>query len=112
MELRHSVQTCLQSLNDEAEKGRPYHVVFLSLSPHSLEVAKQISTHPNLKRTKLILISDYAESIEKSDMLSAGFSTNITKPFKQSQIFDAIVTTISDASHSIPVAKQFKLFKI
>lgn len=98
-----SVKSCLQTLQDETERGRPYDVIFLSLSPKSLDVAKQITTNPMFKKTKLILISEYGEVINQSEMLSLGFAANITKPFKQSQIFDSIVSTISDASHSVPV---------
>ena len=99
-----TVKSCIQALVDEAEKGRPYDLIFLSLSPNSLEAAKQISRNPILKKTKIILISEYGETYDASEILAGGFSANITKPFKQSQIFDSIITTVSDASHSLPAA--------
>lgn len=99
-----TVKSCVQALVDEAEKGRPYDLIFLSLSPNSLEAAKQISKNPILKKTKIILISEYGETYEAGEILAGGFSANITKPFKQSQIFDSIITTVSDASHSLPAA--------
>jgi CheY-like chemotaxis protein len=96
-----TVETCLQSLYNEVEKGRPYDVVFLSLSPNSIKAAKQITSDPTLKKTKLILISDYDEVMSKPDLQAAGFTTSITKPLKQSQIFDAIVSTISESLHVV-----------
>ena len=97
-----TVKTCLQTLHDETEKGRPYDVIFLALSPKSFDVAKEISEHPNLKKTKIILISEYADQFQKTEMDKNGIATNITRPLKQSQIFDAIVSTVSHASHSLP----------
>ncbi len=99
-----TVKSCVQALVDEAEKGRPYDLIFLSLSPNSLDAAKQIKKNSILKKTKIILISEYGETYEASDILAGGFSANITKPFKQSQIFDSIITTVSDASHSLPAS--------
>jgi two-component system, sensor histidine kinase and response regulator len=97
-----TVKSCIQALIDEAENGRPYDLIFLSLSPHSLEAAKQIAKNSHLKKTKVILISEYGETYDAGEILAAKFAANITKPFKQSQIFDSVISTISDASHSHP----------
>ena len=96
-----TADNCMQILENENEKGRPYHLVFLGLGNKSLEIAKKIIEHPHVNKTKLILVADYDEVISYADVSVAGFHGKIVKPFKQSQIFDCVISAISGPSHSI-----------
>jgi len=91
-----STECCLKMLNNEAEKGRPHDLVFIDLKEESIPLAKKILATPGLKKTKLILASSLGENLSEAELRQAGFSASITKPFKQSQIFDCIVSTMSN----------------
>ena len=54
-----------------------------------------------MNKTKLILVTGYRQSVSEFELLNSGFRASITKPFKQSQIFDCIVTAISTTSRSL-----------
>jgi signal transduction histidine kinase/DNA-binding response OmpR family regulator len=88
-------QSCLEILAREANLGKPYDVALIGIGDLSLELGKEISKHALLSSTKLILVTDYTRPIERNRQLEAGFRANIEKPFKQSQIFDTIVSVIS-----------------
>lgn len=97
-----TASNCLNSLHDEFEKGRPYDLVFLGAGKDSFELARKISLDPHLNKTKLILVSDYNHVVSKSELLASGFHGSITKPFRQSQIFDCIISTLSDMANVSP----------
>jgi CheY-like chemotaxis protein len=102
-----NAKDCLEILHREAINSRPYDLVFLGLGAESLETAEKISSDPLLKKTKLILIKDYRQAISDSEMLKGGFHCSIAKPFKQSQIFDCIVSARSNNSESSTGVAQF-----
>ena len=95
---------CLEILEREAQRGRPYDLALIDLGSESLALAKKISENPNLKSTRLVLVTGYDQQVDANAYQSAGFSAHIEKPFKQSHIFDCIVSVISGAPATTTMA--------
>lgn len=88
-------ESCLHILEREAAAGKPYDLAMIGIGNNSLDLGKEISNRPLLAATKLVLVTDYAHSIPKDQQIESGFRAHIEKPFKQSQIFDCIVSVVS-----------------
>tara|TARA_B110001454_G_scaffold36074_1_gene35552 strand:- start:1451 stop:2125 length:675 start_codon:yes stop_codon:yes gene_type:complete len=86
---------CLDLLIQEADYGRPYDIAILDLGKESLPTALKISLDAKLKKTKLVLMQGYERIHSEDEIKNAGFVTSISKSFKQSQIFDCIVSLMS-----------------
>lgn len=91
---------CLEMLNRADVRKLPYDLVFIGLGTSSLEIARKISLHPHLKNIKKVLMDDYRQPLSEQAILESGFRARVTKPFKQSQIFDCIVS-ITDGRNQI-----------
>ena len=70
------------------------------------ELAKKIKASPEIADTHLILLSSIPRRGDAVRMLAAGFGAYLTKPVKQSQIYDAIVTLLGLAQTSTPGRQQ------
>lgn len=101
-----TAEDCLEILIAATENDRPYDLAFIGLGAASIATARRISSHPFLKKTKLVILNDYRQSVSEFEFLNSGFRASITKPFKQSQIFDCIVSTVSGTPHSMIEAED------
>ncbi len=98
-ETRHSGAEALEVLEERRRAGRPFDLVLLdSNMPEmdGLEVADAISRDPELRSIDMIVLtsSDRPEDSERCDSL--GIAAYLTKPVKQSELFDAIVLALGD----------------
>lgn len=91
---------CLEMMSRGFERKHPYDLVFVGLGMNSLEIARKILLIPHLKTTKVVLISDYRQLVSDQAILNCGFRARVTKPFKQSHIFDCIVSLTNGKNHS------------
>ena len=91
-------QSALAKLSEAAECGESYDLALLDLDMPELdgmELAHKIKADPAISSTKLILLSSLGLRGEAEQARRVGFAAYLTKPVRQSQLFDAIATVMS-----------------
>ena len=102
-----NLENCIEILTREALRGRPYDLALVDAGTDGLAIGQKILADPTLKATKLVLMTNYDQHINPETYINAGFRACIEKPFKQSQIFDCIVSVISGTPVS-PAISSFE----
>lgn len=91
-------EEALQLMRRRAEMHASYDVVVVDFElTHSdaLALAQSIQRYPDLASTKLILISSFDDDQLRKDAAKAGFRIVLTKPLKQSKLYDSIVSLLT-----------------
>jgi PAS domain S-box-containing protein len=89
----------LGMLRRAAEAGRAYDLLLTDLAMSEMDgfaLARAIQRDPALTRTRLILLTAFDERGQGAQALQSGFVAHLTKPIKQSQLFDALVSTLGE----------------
>ena len=87
----------LERLRSFAESGKPYDLAILDLDMpkmDGMELASTIKADPAIASTKLILLTSFGLRGEAEQAKRVGFSAYLTKPVKQSRLYDAIATVM------------------
>jgi signal transduction histidine kinase/DNA-binding response OmpR family regulator/HPt (histidine-containing phosphotransfer) domain-containing protein len=87
--------SALMMLRAAAERGEPYDLAILDLGMprmDGMELARRIKADPAIAAVRLILLTSLGGEAEQARR--AGFSAWLTKPVKQSQLYDAIATVM------------------
>lgn len=90
-------EAALAMLHEAAEAGNPYHIALIDLRMpviDGLQLAEIIRSDPALQKTKLILLTAFDAHGQGEQALRRGFSAYMTKPVKQSHLFDCIVNLL------------------
>jgi CheY-like chemotaxis protein len=103
----------LRALREAAAQGHPYDLVLIDIEMPDMDgltLARLIKSAPALEKTRLIALTLLGNTVAGVALQSAGFEDSLTKPVKQSRLFDCLVTliekteagtkTLSDASVS------------
>ncbi len=91
----------LHHLRTAAAAGKPFRLAIVDLMMPNLDgrgVANAVRAEPALRDTSLILLSGLDNPLDGADMVKCGFSTCITKPIRQSHLFDAVMRTIASGT--------------
>ncbi len=91
-------QSALKMLRAAAERGEPYDLAILDLDMpemDGMELARRIKADPAIASARLILLTSLGFRGEAEQARRAGLSAYLTKPVRQSQLYDAIVTVMS-----------------
>ncbi|HEX8914690.1 MAG TPA: response regulator, partial [Humisphaera sp.] len=95
----------LDKLRAAAADGRPFRVAVVDmLMPvlNGVEMAKQVKADTATAGTALLMLTSLDCPMNLEQLRSAGFAAYLTKPVRQSQLFDAMVEAL--ATESIPPA--------
>jgi two-component system, sensor histidine kinase and response regulator len=87
----------LQMLRSAAERGEPYDLAILDIQMpemDGIELAEKIKADPSISSTKLIMMSSIGRRGEGSEARQAGAEAYLTKPVRQSQLYDALATVM------------------
>ena len=90
--------TCLRQAND---LGKPFDLVIVDfVMPHGngVDLGRAIQAELGDKAPKLILVTGFDWLGFSNDAKKSGFSSCISKPIKQSELFDGIASAMSDRS--------------
>jgi signal transduction histidine kinase/CheY-like chemotaxis protein/HPt (histidine-containing phosphotransfer) domain-containing protein len=97
--------SALERLRSLAESGEPYDLAILDLDMpkmDGMELAHRIKADPSISSTKLILLTSMGLHGEAEQARSVGFSAYLTKPVRQSKLYDAIATVMG----ALPVEEE------
>jgi CheY-like chemotaxis protein/HPt (histidine-containing phosphotransfer) domain-containing protein len=77
-----------------AKEGEPFHVALLDLvmpKMTGLQLAREIRGDDALVSTALIMLTSMDITMDSAEVTRAGFVRQLTKPIRQSQLFDAVI---------------------
>jgi CheY-like chemotaxis protein/anti-sigma regulatory factor (Ser/Thr protein kinase) len=78
--------------------GAPYAVVITDLAMPDMDgfaLTRAVKRDPKLAETPIVLLTAYDERGQGEQALHAGFAAYLTKPVRQSQLFDALASAIT-----------------
>jgi two-component system, sensor histidine kinase and response regulator len=93
-----SAEDALALLRRERDGGHPFTLALLDMQMpgiDGLQLAHQIKADPGLANIQLIMMTSLGKSEYDGEIRSAGIALCLTKPVKQSRLYDAIVTIMS-----------------
>ncbi len=88
--------SALEMLRSAAKAGEPYDLAILDMmmpGMDGIELAQRIAADPSISSTKLIMLSSIGSRAESEQGRQTDIEVHLTKPVKQSRLFDAIATT-------------------
>lgn len=91
-------QQSLLLIKDAHEKRLPYHLAIIDLMLPGLDglsLAELLYEMDLVRNTKLVLLTAYDEPGQKEKALKAGFHAYLTKPVKQSQLFEVLTNVMT-----------------
>ena len=93
----------LQLLKAAAAENNPYHLAILDLVMPGLDgfaLAEAIKSDPELSQVCLVLLSSAGEREDGIRSRNAGISAYLSKPVRQSQLFDCLISVMSKSAVS------------
>ncbi len=85
--------TGLKKLQKTMEKKDPFEIALIGMQMPEMsgeKLGQKIKEHPDLKKTGLIMVTSMGERGDVKRLEKIGFSAYITKPVKQSQLYDCL----------------------
>lgn len=92
----------LQLLKSAASDGAGYELAILDLlmpGMDGLELARAIKANPILAGTHLVMLTSAGVRANASTAGAAGIAAYLTKPVRQSQLFDCLTTVVSNSAN-------------
>ena len=89
-------QTGLRMLEAAHANGDPFEVAIVDFSMpgmDGLEFGRAVRANPALAGTRLVMVTAYDRPDRGQEAIAAGFSAYLTKPVRQSQLYDCIANT-------------------
>ena len=98
--------TALARLQAAYHQGSPYTLAILDMQMpgmDGLELARAITADTTLATTKLVLLTSVGQRGESDAAQQAGFAAYLTKPVRQSHLYDCLLTVLSTPGQLSPV---------
>jgi two-component system sensor histidine kinase/response regulator len=96
----------LDCLRQSARLGRPIDLVLLDMQMPDMDglaLARAIGAEPSLATTPRVLLSSVGADVIADDAPGAGVQAVLSKPVRQSQLFDTLASLVT---HSAPPARE------
>jgi two-component system, sensor histidine kinase and response regulator len=100
-------ETCtlsLEMLRAAVSEGSPYRLAILDRQMPDLgglELAGRIGGDPQLSATSVVLTAPMLERLRESPKADVRVAGYLTKPFRQSQLYDCLSTVLARISHQL-----------
>jgi two-component system sensor histidine kinase/response regulator len=88
----------LQALRSAAADGTPFKLVLLDMQMPEMDgiaLARAIKSDPHIASTRLVMLTSLGNKATAEEMRGAGLDACLTKPVKQSRLFDCIADVMS-----------------
>ena len=82
-----------------AAEGREFDIGVLDLNMpdmDGIELAGRLKADPSTATTTLLLLSSSGERLGNAETKLKGFAASLTKPVRQSELYDCLITSLSD----------------
>ncbi len=100
-----SADQCLARLREAHASGEPYHMALLDYhmpDKDGFALAQEISADPLLRDTVLIMLSSVNSLMDRAELQKTGIQSYLTKPVRQSDLFDAIASLTRNVDTRAP----------
>jgi len=90
----------LRVLRAAAAEGHPYYLALLDVEMPEMDgltLARAIKAEPAIAGTRLIALTPLGHALSEKEMEAAGIDASLSKPVKQSRLFDSLVNVIGNA---------------
>ncbi|MDR3556239.1 MAG: response regulator [Syntrophobacteraceae bacterium] len=94
-------ETGLRLLREAAEIGDPYHIAVLDMQMPGMdgqELGQVIKADSALRETRLVMLTSLGRRGEAGQLEKIGFDAYLTKPVRQSELFDCLSTVLAGES--------------
>ena len=84
--------------------GDPFRVVLTDMNMPEIDgetLGRTIKADPELRDTSLVMITSYGKRGDAKRLEALGFSAYLTKPVKQSQLYDCLATVLGAGDRSV-----------
>jgi CheY-like chemotaxis protein len=88
-------------LRSAAARGTPYDLAILDFMMPGMdgfELARAIKSEPSLASVRMVLLTSFGQRGDGATAHEAGFSAYLTKPVRQSQLFDCLANVVSQTT--------------
>jgi two-component system, sensor histidine kinase and response regulator len=95
----------LEALRSAAQDGELPDLAILDMQMpgmDGMELARQIKTAPNISATRLVLLTSVGRRGEGQEAIQAGIEAYLTKPVRQSELYDALATVMGAGEEGAP----------
>jgi len=93
-----TARAALALMRNQTKAGQPFQLAIVDMRMPGVDgfaLAKEIRADPSLASTRLILISAWDRIGQTQAALHSGFSAYLTKPIRQSELYDSIVKCLT-----------------
>jgi PAS domain S-box-containing protein len=97
----------LELLRSAAANGKPYDLAILDFMMPGMdgfELARTIKCDPAIAAVPMVLLTSYGQRGDGAAAREAGIAAYLTKPVRQSQLFDCLANVMSQTSNSAALA--------
>ena len=98
-------EAALKLLYEAAEQNNPFRVALLDqLMPgmDGIELGRRIKADPLLESTLMVMVTSLGRRGDAAILEQVGFTGYLTKPVRQSQLYDCIVLVLDRAAGNLP----------
>jgi len=103
----------LELLRSAAANGTPYELAILDFMMPGMdgfELARTIKADPAIAAVPMVLLTSFGQRGDGAAARAAGIAAYLTKPVRQSQLFDCLANVVSQTSSSlVPAVHSSKL---
>ncbi|MCA1687799.1 MAG: response regulator, partial [Actinobacteria bacterium] len=99
----------LEMLRGAAKSGEPYDLAILDMQMpgmDSMELARTIKAEPEIAATRLIMLTSLGRRVDAEEARRVGIDAYLTKPVRQSRLYDAIATVVGAPAQTMPEEAQ------
>jgi two-component system sensor histidine kinase/response regulator len=102
-------QQAMEMLRRAAGSGEPYDLAILDMQMpgmDGMQLARTIKAEPELANTRLIMLTSLGRRLDAKETHRVGIDAYLTKPVRQSRLYDAIATVMSAPEDDMPKNTQ------
>jgi two-component system sensor histidine kinase/response regulator len=88
----------IEALEQASRCGEPFEIALLDFNltlPDDMELVRDIRSRPVLRAVQIVILS--ALPLDRKSFAAAGVTAFLTKPVRQSELYDAIAGTVSES---------------
>ncbi len=107
-------QAALDRLRGAAAAGDPFRLVITDMQMPAMDgeqFGEAVKAVPELREIRLIMMTSIGQRGDARRLRQSGFSAYLTKPVKQSDLYDCLATVLGtpDAGESAPLITRYRL---